>query len=284
MFEEPVSEMLRLQQRIASGIAVAAGRPAIQPDFAEAYAALALAQLQFLFGGPLSPHEAIPKAEAAARKAIELDDTLPRAHLALGQILILYHWRLEEGYKELDRANELPGTGLDDTVGGTSALRRRGRFEEAIAVAERRRDRDPLSVGAQIVVGTSYRAAGQHDRALEELRKALDMSPGNTRAHHLRGITFLAMRRWDDAIRELEISARPATGHSSRMEAHLGYAYAAAGRAGDARAVLKELDEHRAEGYVSWFGTALVHDALGERSRRLRRCDARTRITRLNSR
>ena len=69
---------------------------AIDPDFAEAHAALAVTQLQFLFGGRFSPHEAAPKAEAAARKALQLDDTLADAHLALGQILALYHWRWEE--------------------------------------------------------------------------------------------------------------------------------------------------------------------------------------------
>ena len=49
---------------------------AIQPDFAAAYAELAMVQVQFLFGGPYSPHEIIPKAEAAARKALQLDDNL----------------------------------------------------------------------------------------------------------------------------------------------------------------------------------------------------------------
>ena len=68
----------------------------------------------------------------------------------------------------------------------------------------------------------------------------------------------------DDAIRELEIAARPAHGHNSRIEAYLGYAYAAAGRTLDARAVLKELDAHRRDQYVSAFGIALIHDALGE--------------------
>ena len=52
---------------------------AIEPDFAEAYAALALTQMQFLFGGPFSPHETVPKAEAAARKALQLDETLAAA-------------------------------------------------------------------------------------------------------------------------------------------------------------------------------------------------------------
>ena len=146
-YDGDLSHMMALQQRIASDIGVAAGRPpaapvgnrasqvinareydtyikgliaqgdqrndafrravgyfeeaiAIQPDFAEAHAALALAQLQFLFGGPFSPREAMPKAEAAARKALQLDDTLSRAHLALGQILSLYHWRWDDGDEE----------------------------------------------------------------------------------------------------------------------------------------------------------------------------------------
>ncbi len=74
------------------------------------------------------------------------------------------------------------------------------------------------------------------------------------------------MGRPADAIRELEIAARPAQGHNSRVEAYLGYAYAAAGRAEDARKVLKELEAHRQDQYVSWFGIGLIHDALGEKA------------------
>ncbi len=238
---------------------------AIQPDFAEAHAQLALAQLQFLFGGPLSPHEFIPKAEAAARRALQLDETLARAHSALGQILILYHWRVEEGDRALDRATELKGGGDEFSSAISNSLIRRGRPEEAIAVAERGRKLDPLSVGAQVAVGTAYRAAGQYDRAINELRRALEMSPALPRAHFQLGVTFVTMGRFADAIRELEIAARPATGHNSRVEAYLGYAYAAAGRTADARAVLQELEAHRREQYVSSFGIALIHDALGEK-------------------
>ena len=53
------------------------------------------------------------------------------------------------------------------------------------------------------------------------------------------------------------------------MKAYLGYAYAAAGRSADARTVLNELGSHRREQYVSWFGTALLHDALGEKEQAL---------------
>jgi len=312
-YHDDLTQMIGLQQRIASEIAVAAGRPAppppggtaatqavnpeaydayikgvtalgqqryegfrravayfeeavgIQPDFAEAHAALALAQLQFLFGGPLSPHESMPKAEAAARRALQLDETLSRAHLALGQILLLYHWRAKEGHEALDRAASLEVRREEFAPAIATSLKRRGRFEEAIGAAERARRFDPLSVGAQVAVGTTYRAAGQYDRAINELRQALEMSPGHPRVHFQLGVTFVAMGRFADAIRELEIAARPATGHNSRVEAYLGYAYAAAGRIDDARAVLKELEAHRREQYVSSFGIALIHDALGEK-------------------
>ena len=116
-----------------------------------------------------------------------------------------------------------------------------------------------------MALGTAYRAAGQYDRALNELQQALEMSPARPRVHFQLGITFVAMGRFDDAIRALEIAARPATGHNSRVEAYLGYAFAAAGRPDDARAVLKELEAHRREQYVSSFGIALIHDALGEK-------------------
>jgi TolB-like protein/DNA-binding winged helix-turn-helix (wHTH) protein/Tfp pilus assembly protein PilF len=241
---------------------------AIQPDFAEAYAELAIVQVQFLYGGPYSPHQVIPKAEAAARKALQLDDNLPKAHRALGQILNLYYWRWEEGDKELERATTIGG--LDDPPEAVSAsLRRRRRYQEAIAAAERGRKLDPLSVQAQIAVGNSYRAAGQYERAMSEYGRALEMSPANNRAQFQLGVNLVAMGRPADAIRELEIAARQATGHNSRMEAYLGYAYAAAGRARDARGVLKELEAHRQDQYVSWYGIALIHDALGEKAQAL---------------
>lgn len=238
---------------------------AIQPDFAEAYAALALTQMQFLFGGPFSPHEAVPKAEAAARKALQLDETLAQPHRVLAQILGLYHWRWEDSVKALQRATALENSGDEFTMAMSVSLMRAGRFTEAIAAAERGRKLDPLSINSQIAVGAAYRAAGDHDRALVELRRALDMNPGNTRVHFQLGTTFVAMGRMEGAIPELEIAARPAHGHNSRIEAYLGYAYAKAGRTLDARAVLKELDVHRRDQYVSAFGIALIHDALGER-------------------
>ena len=148
-----------------------------QPDFAQAYAELAVAQFQFLFSGPLSPREAIPKAEAAARRAVELDDTLARAHWMLGQILSMFHWKWAEADAAYMRADRLRAPGRNSPTTSRSALVRGGRFAEAIAVAEHARALDPLSFNAQMDVGIAYRASGQHARALEEFRRAHDDGP-----------------------------------------------------------------------------------------------------------
>jgi tetratricopeptide (TPR) repeat protein len=114
-------------------------------------------------------------------------------------------------------------------------------------------------------VGTAYRADGRYESAIIEYHRALEMSHGNSRVHFLLGTTFVAMGRLDEAIRELETAAGSLQGNNSRFEAYLGYAYAAAGRMDDARRVLKKLEARRRDQYVSWFGIALIYDALGEK-------------------
>ena len=130
---------------------------AVQPDFAEAYGLLALVQVQFLYGGPFSPHQTVPKAEAAARKALQLNERLGHAHWALGQILALYYWRWEESANALKRAADLLGEDELSLALGESLIRTR-HFTEAVALAERARKLDPRSVNAQVAVALAYRA------------------------------------------------------------------------------------------------------------------------------
>lgn len=232
-----------------------------QPDFAMAYASLGSSQLQFLYVGPLSPRETVPKAEAAARKALRLDDTLPLAHQTLASILHTYYWQWEEGDKELRRARE-----LEKSPAGPSTLEliQSGQFALAIAQAERARRLDPLSFAAAVDLASAFRAAGQYDRAIAEYRTALQITPGRPRGHFQLGVTFVFMGRLKDAIDELETAVRLSSGNP-RFEAYLAYAYAAAGRPLDARRILKALEARAKQQYVSGFGLALIYDALGER-------------------
>jgi TolB-like protein/DNA-binding winged helix-turn-helix (wHTH) protein/tetratricopeptide (TPR) repeat protein len=240
---------------------------AIQPDFAMAYAALAQHQFQFLFGGPLSPRESIPKAEAAVRKALQLDDTNPLAHRILANILHNFYWQWEEGDKELRRAREL-GANPGEFSLPRQALMRIGDFEVAIAEAERARKLDPLAFNSYMNVASAYRLAGQYDRAIAEFRRALEITPGHSRGYFQIGVTLLFMGRLKDAIGELETAVQASKGNL-RFKAYLGYAYAAGGRPLDARKIAQELEARARQQYVSSFGIALIYDALGEKERAL---------------
>jgi TolB-like protein/DNA-binding winged helix-turn-helix (wHTH) protein/Flp pilus assembly protein TadD len=241
-----------------------------EPDFAQAHVVLAQAQMQLLFAGPLSPREVIPKAEAAVRTALQLDDTLAQAHATLGSILTNFYWKWEEGEREFHRSRQLADRSSDTRTGGggIESLIRAGRVQDAIAEAEVASNKDPQSFGAHVNVASAYRAAGQHDRAIDRYRRALEIDPASNRVRFQLGITFMRMGRLDDAIGELEAAAAQSR-NNPRFLAYLGYAYAAAGRRGDAVTVLAELDARAREQYVSSFGIALIHDALGQREQAL---------------
>jgi DNA-binding winged helix-turn-helix (wHTH) protein/tetratricopeptide (TPR) repeat protein len=237
-----------------------------EPEFAQAHAALAQAQMQLLFTGPLAPRDVVPKAEAAARRALQLDDTLAQAHTTLGSILTNFHWKWAEGEREFQRARALADQSSDTRVGGAGieSLIRAGRVQEAIVESEAASNRDPRSFNAHVNAASAYRAAGEHDRAVERYRQALEIDPQSTRGHFQLGITLVRMGQLDEGILELE-AATTRSRSNPRFQAYLAYAYAVAGRRDDARAILKALDARARKEYVSSFGIALIYDALGER-------------------
>ena len=236
-----------------------------RPDFATAHATLARAQLQLLYDGPLSPREVVPKAESAARTAVDLDDTVAAAHQVLGVILHLYYWRWEEGRKEFRRARDLETRVVDKQRRSAFRLIRGGRFGEGAVEIERARQTNPLSPEPFISAADLYQRAGQHDRAVAAFQQAADIAPRLARPRFLLGRLFLQMGKVDDAIENLEAAVRLSE-INPRFYACLGVAYAAGGRTAEARRLVSELEERARREYVSAFGIALIYDALGEKS------------------
>ena len=144
-----------------------------QPDFAEAYGNLALAQHQFLFAGPLSPRETMPKAEAAARKALQLDDTLAQAHRTLAGILHHYSWQWEEGDREFARARELSSDSGDSMPRGS-------RHSSGTAVSNRplpsRPARSRTTRSRSTRTSTRRRPSGRRDSTTGRSRQSAALS------------------------------------------------------------------------------------------------------------
>jgi len=125
-------------------------------------------------------------------------------------------------------------------------------------------DLDPHSPSTSLTLAAMLRADGRFGRALEEYRALLERDPRIARAHFQLGVTYGAMGRWPETIDALQ-RALQLTPDNTRFLSYLGFAMAQAGRVSDARAVLDDLRGRSQKHYVSAFGVALIHDALGER-------------------
>jgi len=239
-----------------------------QPDSAEAYSRMSLCYIQFSFVGPLPPEEFMPKGEAGARKALELDEGLAEAHAVLGIIQYRYHWNWSAAERELRQALDLNPNYAEGHRRLAAFLIAAGRPEEALAEAQRAQELDPLSVQPLLNLAAAFRAAGHYDQAVGEFRKALEMDPNRPRAHFYLGGTYFEKGDVDKGLSEMA-TAVDLSGGNPHFLAYLGYADAASGKRREAQEILSKLDNLSRQQYVSPFGIATIHVGLGEREKAL---------------
>lgn len=153
------------------------------PNYARPYAGVAGAYA--LMGGYSGVPEPafMAKARAAAQRALNLDDTLPEAHTALGLIVQNYDHDWQAAEKEFRRAIELNPNYSTAHHWYAEHLVLRGRFDEGFAEIERARQLDPLSLIIVADKGAFLYYSRQYDRSIEQLRGVLEMDPNFSRAH-----------------------------------------------------------------------------------------------------
>lgn len=233
-------------QRTADGLKRAIGyfKQAIEmdPNNAEAYAGLAdsYALLGDWEYGVLTPKEAYPLAEAAAKKALELDANLGEAHISLAFCLDNFDWDWQAAEKEFRRGIELnPGyaTGHHWYAWHLTAV---GRSAQAMAEMEKAQSLDPLSriIGADMA--EELLIAHRYVDAIKQSRKTLDMDPLFPVAHFELGQAFAQKRLYTEAIAEFK-TAVELSGGSAMFRASLAYAQALSGNRAEAEAILNEL-------------------------------------------
>jgi len=236
----------------------------LDPSYAMAYTGLANSYFLLPEYHNISPTEAYPMAEEAALKAIEIDETLAEAHVALAQVKRRYYWDWEESHREYRRAFELnPNSATAHHWYGYDLMCLR-RFDEAIAELERAQDLDPLSLVINRNLGQVYYRAGQFDKAIEVLNDTLEMEPNFIFAHfHLGGI-YLARGMYEDALKEFETELPLAGGLEMYVKTWIGVTHVKLGRTDTAQEILDGMIQTSEEAYLPPTAIAILAFALGQ--------------------
>jgi serine/threonine-protein kinase len=187
------------------------------PDYAPAHAGVANVWLARGDRGFLPPHEAFPKAKAAAERALELDASIAEPHMALGNLNLFVEWDWATAEREFKRAIELNPSYVEAYLGYTHLLVGLRRFDEWQVHIQRVIELDPLNFLVPVFYGTHLIAVGRRDEAIASLRRALEMQPGFSGAHlglwtafHRSGLTADALveaRSFFEAIGDREAAA-----------------------------------------------------------------------------
>jgi tetratricopeptide (TPR) repeat protein len=212
----------------------------------------------------LPPQEAYPKAGAAARRALNIDERLAEAHVALGAASWYFEWNSREAEREYKRAVELNPDHSMALLWLAYFLGEMGRWEEAIAAARRAQELDPLSIMANNAAGEVFYLKREYDRAIEEFGKNLELEPNNAGNHYFLAWPYEQKGMIEEAIAGLERAVTLSEGVPIYV-ASLGHAYALAGRNSEALQILNQLQEQRTRTPPSPYHIALVYIGLGDK-------------------
>jgi TolB-like protein/DNA-binding winged helix-turn-helix (wHTH) protein/Tfp pilus assembly protein PilF len=241
---------------------------AIAPDHALAQAGLADAHL-LLGAGDYSvhpPREAMPRAKAAAQRAVQLDGSRAEPHTTLAFIAFTYEWDWPVAEAAFRRALALDPNYATAHHWYALYLKALGRGDEALAEARRAQDLDPLS----LIIGTDRAWALYHlrryDEAVAQCERVLALDADFALARWNLGQALVQKGEAGRAVEEIEHALRLA-GPSPVFQASLAEALSAAGRRAEAVHILSGLQAQATQRYVSPADLARVHVALGETDR-----------------
>ncbi len=213
----------------------------------------------------VAPLEGMPKAKAAAEKALELAPDLAEAHAARGQVRLSFEWDWVLAEKDFQNALQLNPSLAAAHRGYANYLSSNGRHEEALQALRRAYALDPLSPSAAGLF--NFYVARRYDEAIERCRKAIEVAPGYGWAHSVSGLALLQKGRAEEAIaaaqKGREVDESPVAGLV------LAETYAETGQKSKAQQLLREVLQQSGELYVCPYDVATVHLALGDRERAL---------------
>jgi tetratricopeptide (TPR) repeat protein len=233
-------------------------------NYAPAYAGLADCYNVLGFYGVVPAAEVMPKAKAAALRALEIDDGLAEAHTALASAIKVWDWDWAGAEREYRRALELNPNFALGYRAYAAHLCALGRSAEAIRQIQRAHEIEPMSLPISMEVAWNLYMVRQYDRAIEQAMKTLDLEPRFASAQHVLALAYEQKGRYEEAIAAL-LKALEAEGHPATV-AGLGHVLALAGRKSEATGMLDRLEKTSRQSHVSPYWFALVHEGLNDKA------------------
>lgn len=238
------------------------------PTYALAYAGLADSYNFMSFVNLLPPREAAPKAKAAAAKALDIDDSLAQAQTSLAYVSFTYDWDWPAATQHVDRAIALNREAVMNHPYYPFYLTVAGRSEEAIRVARRALDRDPISAALSHTLAVQLVLGRRLDEGIEECRRTIELDPNFAFAHDVLAATLAAQGLYAQALPSAE-KAVALSGGTALPLADLAYIHGRLGHADEARRMLQTLATASTQRYTPAVALAIVYVGLGENDRAL---------------
>jgi eukaryotic-like serine/threonine-protein kinase len=237
------------------------------PGYALAYSGLADCHQLLALYSMVPPREGMPKAKAAALKALEMDDRLAEAHTSLAYVKLAYDWDWPGAQLSFQRALEINPNYATAHHWYAEYFTITGRSDEALEQMRRAQELDPLSLPIQRDLAWHHYYARRYPEAIEALRKTLELNPDYMPALTLLGRAHEERGEYEPAVAALQRAIQ--IRDSPVLRTFLGHAYAVGGRRREALAVLAGVQADSQRSWVEPYYMAALWAALGERQQAL---------------
>ncbi len=234
------------------------------PAYALAYAGLADAYDLASFLNVFPPHEVMPKAKAAASKALEIDGGLAAAHVSLAYASFTYDWDWIAAGTHFQQALTANATYVRTHAFYPLYLSSLGRFEESLAMAKSTLDLDPASPAASHVLSVQLYLARRFDQAIQQCHKTLEMDSNYAVAYGVLGQAYACKGLYQQALTDLDKYSALSHGGAAAL-ALIGYVHALRGAPDQALRTLEQLSALAKRTFVPAFSSALIHAGLDDK-------------------
>jgi TolB-like protein/Flp pilus assembly protein TadD len=240
------------------------------PNYAAAYAGIANSYTLLQEYSKLTAAEAFPKAQAAAARALAIDDNLGEAHAALALVMVDFDFNFKEAELEFERAIELnPNSAEAHYFFGISVLLPLGQFDQAIAELKHAIALDPFSVIMNANLGLAYIMARRYPEAIVQLRKTAELDPSSRQVQDRLGSALLLSGDVPGAIAEYEQARESARKEGQGREYYavvfLAHLYGVNGNREKALKMFEEARQLEDRARVWAYGYALIQIGLGNK-------------------